>query len=67
MAGIPDVNKNAPGKRPTEEQPEIAGKDDVETEHRRVERAAMNAAKRAGERMRDDEAGNDEFSNIGPI
>lgn len=67
MAGIPDLNKNEPGKRPTEEQPAVVGTDDVETAHRRVERDAMNAAKRAKERMHDNEAGNDEFSNIGPI
>lgn len=67
MAGVPDVNKNAPGKRPSEEPPEIAKLPDAESEHRRVEREADNAARRALERMRDNEAGNDEFSNIGPI
>lgn len=65
MVGVPDMNKSAPGKRPTEEQPAVTNPH--ETEHRRVEREADNAAKRALERMHDNEAGNDEFSNIGPI
>ncbi|MGC1785036.1 MAG: hypothetical protein WA708_21155 [Acidobacteriaceae bacterium] len=67
MAGVPDLNKNAPGQRPTEEQPEVTDLGGAGSEHRRVERDAMDAAKRAKERMHEDEAGNDEFSNIGPV
>lgn len=40
---------------------------DAELAHRRMEDLANKAAKRAGERMKRDEAGNDEFSNIGPV
>lgn len=65
MAGIPNQEYNQPGKRPTEEKPEVV--DPNETEHRRAERNADNAARRARERMHENEVGNDEFTNIGPI
>ena len=66
MAGIPDLTKNEPAKRPSQDNPAV-GTDEAEAAHRRVEHDAMNAAKRAKERMQKDEAGNDEFSNIGPV
>ena len=65
MAGIPDLDKNTPAKVP--EKDVVKGGDEAEIAHRRMEHNADNAAKRAGERMKKDEAGNDEFSNIGPV
>ncbi len=66
MAGVPDQTRNAPENKLDKNEPAVGGSE-AEAAHRRVEHNADKAAKRAGERMQKDEAGNDEFSNIGPV
>jgi len=66
MAGIPDPDRNTPANQ-LDDNEAITGGTEAEIAHRRMEHDAMNAAKRAGERMKKDEAGDDEFSNIGPV
>ena len=66
MAGVPDQSGNTPANRLDENETTVGGTE-AETAHRRMEHNADKAAKRASERMKKDEAGNDEFSNIGPV
>ena len=60
MAGVPDETKNVPDNQLDKNEP--LGDDAA---HRRLEHDADRAAKRAGERMKRDDAG--EFSNIGSV
>jgi hypothetical protein len=64
MAGVPDQTRNVPDNR-VDENESLAGGSEAEAAHRRLEHDADRAAKRAGERMKRDDA--DEFSNIGPV
>lgn len=58
MAEILDLNKNVPAIAPN-----MDGKTkEEEAVHRHAEHEAMDAAKRAGERMKKNEAGNDIIS-----
>jgi|GEM_PF-6725009 len=66
MAGVPDESQVKPGNR-LDENESIVGGSEAEIEHRRVEHNANKAAKRGMERMKENESGRDEFSNIGPI
>ena len=66
MAGVPDESQVKPGNR-LDENESIVGGSEAEIEHRRVEHNANKAAKRGMERMKENESGHDEFSNIGPI
>ncbi len=66
MAGVPDQSRNTPENR-LDENESIVGGTDAEKAHRRMEHLANKAANKANERMKKDETGNDEFSNIGPI
>lgn len=66
MAGVPDQTRNTPENR-LDENESIIGGTEAEEAHRRMEHNANRAANKANERMKKDEAGNDEFSNIGPI
>jgi hypothetical protein len=66
MAGVPDQSGNTPANRLDENESTVGGTE-AEIAHRRLEHNANNAAKRASERMKKDESGNDEFSNIGPV
>jgi hypothetical protein len=66
MAGVPDETRVTPANRLDENETVIGGSD-AEIEHRRVEHNANKAAKRGLERQKEDEAGHDQFSNIGPI
>lgn len=61
MAEILDLNKNVPA-RPSNEQ--AGPTKEQEAEQRHMEHEAMDAAKRAGERMKKNEAGNDIISNM---
>jgi hypothetical protein len=62
MAGVPDETRNVPDNQLDKNKP-LGGGDDAA--HRRLEHDADRAAKRAGERMKRDDA--DEFSNIGSV
>ena len=66
MAGVPDQTANASEKRLDENETTV-GASEAEMAHRRMEHNANKAAQRAGDRMKKDEAGHDEFSNIGPV
>ncbi len=66
MAGVPDQSGNTSANRLDENETTIGGTE-AETAHRRLEHNANKAANRANERMKKDEAGNDEFSNIGSV
>jgi len=61
MAEVLDSNKNI-STNPPEDR--TAQTKEAEAEHRHMEHEAMNAAKRAGERMKKNEAGNDIISNM---
>ena len=61
MAEILDLNKNTPAK-PSNEQ--VGQTKEEEELHRHAEHEAMEAAKRAGERMKKNEEGHDIFSNM---
>lgn len=62
MAEILDINKNTPPvpARDTDVRPDEAS----ELAHRRMEHDAMESAKKAGERMKRNEAGRDIISNM---
>ena len=66
MAGVPDQTSNTPQNR-LDENETIVGGTEAEEAHRRMEHNANKAANRANERIKRDEAGNDEFSNIGSV
>ncbi len=66
MAGVPDQSGNTPANRLDENETTV-GATEAEIAHRRMEHNANNAAKRANERMKKDEEGNDQFSNIGSV
>ena len=66
MAGVPDQTGNTPENR-LDENPTVIGGTEAEQAHRRMEHDANKAANRANERIKRDEAGNDEFSNIGSV
>ncbi len=65
-----DLNGNTSGQpdRNMSVNPNPAATTEKQADHarRHAEHEAMKAARRAGERERNDENGNDEFSNIGP-
>ena len=61
MADIHDLNKNTPAKTPTGSGTKSS---EAEQAHRRVEREAMNIAKRGEETQKKDDP--EEFSNIAP-
>jgi hypothetical protein len=63
MTDLSDLNKNTPAKQ----SETVESQREAELAHRRMEREAMKGAKRAGEREHEDEKGNDEFKNIGPV
>ncbi|MEO6828202.1 MAG: hypothetical protein ABI164_00215, partial [Acidobacteriaceae bacterium] len=64
MAGVPDQTTNTPENKPAHDEPIIGGTE-AEKSHRRMENIANKAANRASDRIKKDEAGHDEFSNIG--
>lgn len=62
MTDLSELNRNPPAKpgAPLAEQEE-------DHAHRHMRQDAMKAARRAKEREKRDENGNDEFKNIGPV
>lgn len=66
MSRIPAYSSDDVPEKRIDKDEVVVGKDEKEVERRRTEQEAMKAAKRAGERLKKDQA-NDEFHNIGPI
>jgi hypothetical protein len=63
MTDLGDLNKDTPRAQ----NDTVDSQHEADLAHRRMEREAMKGAQRAGKREYEDEKGNDEFKNIGPV